>query len=121
MSSAPKPQLTTYVDACAADPQHYVALYEDDYIQVLRVRYGPHEASAMHAHPPTLIIPVNVSKLRRAHRSGHTDLIESHAWHAIQTSVGIQRYENLADIPFDAVVIEMKYPNHNRIPNKQRH
>jgi hypothetical protein len=115
-----KPELTTYADACTADPKHYVALYEDDYIRVLRARYEPHEASAMHGHPPTLIIPVNLSKLRRAQRSGLTDIIESHAWHAIQISLGIHRYENLADISFDAVVIEMKYPNHTPITDKHR-
>ena len=115
-----KPELTTYADACTADCEHYVALYEDDYIRVLRARYGPHEASAMHGHPPTLIIPVNLSKLRRAKHTGLTDIIESHAWHAIQISTGIDQYENLADISFDAVVIEMKYPNHTPITDKHR-
>jgi hypothetical protein len=120
MRSFLKPQVATYDDACAADPQHYIALYEDDYIRVLRVRYGPHEASAMHGHPSILIIPLNSSKLRRTDSRGHTDVINCHAWHAMQMPIGAHGYENLVDTPFEAIVIESKYATHTQIPDPQR-
>jgi hypothetical protein len=119
MSSAPKPQLTAYPDACAADPAHYLVLYEDDSIRVLRMRYGPHETSAMHGHPSSVIIPLSLSKLLRTDWRGRTGIIESHAWHAMQISIGINRYENLIDTPFDAVVVELKGASDGRISDRQ--
>ena len=118
MPSIPKPQLTTYPDACAADSAHHFVLYEDDYVRVLRVQYGPHETSAMHGHPPSVIIPLNLSKLLRTDWRGRTGIIESHAWHAIQMPIGINRYENLIDTPFDAVVVELKCASDGRIRDR---
>jgi hypothetical protein len=109
MSSVPKPEVTTYPDACSADPQHHQVLYEDDHIRVLRVRYGAHEQSVMHGHPSTLIIPLTTSKLRHTDYKGHTTVVEAQAWQTMQISVGIHRPENLADKPFDAIAVELKY------------
>ena len=120
MSSAPKPQLTTYPDACAAGPAHYLVLYEDAYIRVLRVQYGPHETSAMHGHPSGVIIPLKLSKFLHTDWRGRTGVIESDAWHAIQMSIGIHRYENLLDTPFDGVVVELKGASDSRISDRQR-
>lgn len=120
MASVPDPQVTTYSDACAVDPQHHVTLYEDDNIRVLRVRYGPQESSAMHGHPSLVMIPVNSATLRRTDSRGRTDIIDSQPWLAIQMSIDIHKYENLADIPFDAVVVEMKYPSQTGVSDLQR-
>jgi hypothetical protein len=109
MSSVPKPEVTTYSDACSADPQRHQVLYEDDHIRVLRVRYGAHEQSVMHGHPSTLIIPLTTSKLRYTDYKGHTTVVEAQAWQTMQISVGIHRPENLGDKAFDAIAVEFKY------------
>ena len=109
MASVPKPEVTTYPDACSADPEHYQILYEDDHIRVLRVRYGSHEQSVMHGHPSTLIIPLTPSKLRHTDDKGYTTVVETQAWQTIQLSVGVHRPENLADKPLDAIAVELKY------------
>jgi len=43
-------------DAVTADPQHYTVEFENDVIRVLRIRYGPGEASVMHRHPANCAI-----------------------------------------------------------------
>lgn len=35
-----------------AAPKHYQVEFENDYVRVIRVRYGPGEASRMHSHEP---------------------------------------------------------------------
>jgi quercetin dioxygenase-like cupin family protein len=38
------------------DPRHYTVEFENDQVRVLRIRYGPHEKSVMHGHPPSLAV-----------------------------------------------------------------
>ncbi|MEC8834122.1 MAG: hypothetical protein VYC07_05425, partial [Pseudomonadota bacterium] len=33
-------------------PDHYQVEFENDYVRVIRVTYGPGDASAMHSHEP---------------------------------------------------------------------
>ncbi|MGE3513445.1 MAG: hypothetical protein AB7N65_31695 [Vicinamibacterales bacterium] len=41
---------TTPLDPTLVDAQHYSVLLENDYVRVLRVRYGPRETGARHEH-----------------------------------------------------------------------
>jgi beta-alanine degradation protein BauB len=120
MSSVPKPEVMTYPDAFSADPQHYQTLYEDDHIRVLRVQYGAHEESVMHGHPSTILIPLTTSKLRLTDYNGRIDVVGTSAWQAMQTSVGIHKPDNLADTPFEAIAIELKYVRPVSIRGSQR-
>jgi quercetin dioxygenase-like cupin family protein len=45
-----------YPDAVTADPEHYSVEFENDVARVLRIRYGPGEASNMHHHPANCAI-----------------------------------------------------------------
>jgi hypothetical protein len=110
----------TYPDAFSADPQHYQTLYEDDHIRVLRVQYGAHEESVMHGHPSTILIPLTTSKLRLTDYNGRIDVVGTSAWQAMQTSVGIHKPDNLADTPFEAIAIELKYVRPVSIRGSQR-
>jgi beta-alanine degradation protein BauB len=120
MSSVPKPEVTTYPDAISADPQHYQILYEDENIRVLRVQYGAQEESVMHGHPSTILIPLKTSKLRLTDYNGRIDVLDTRAWQVVQTSVGIHKRDNLADTPFEAIAIELKYVRPVSIRGSQR-
>jgi hypothetical protein len=41
-------------DPINVDPKHYKVEMENDRVRVLRIRYGPHEKSVMHGHPPSV-------------------------------------------------------------------
>ena len=43
-------------DAVKVDPKHYKVESENDQVRILRVHYGPHEKSVMHAHPALLAV-----------------------------------------------------------------
>jgi quercetin dioxygenase-like cupin family protein len=45
------PAADPILDATAADPDHYSVEFENDVMQVVRIRYGPGERSVMHSHP----------------------------------------------------------------------
>jgi hypothetical protein len=44
------PAPTTDLDPVAVDPTHYTAEFENEFVRVLRVRYGPGERGATHEH-----------------------------------------------------------------------
>jgi hypothetical protein len=50
--------------AARADPvkvgsKHYTVELENEKVRVLRTKYGPHEKSAMHSHPPSIAVFLN--------------------------------------------------------------
>ena len=116
MSSVPKPKVTTYLDACSGDPQHHHTLYEDDYIRVLHIQYGAHEASVLHGHPSTVIILLTTSKLRETDDKGNVNVVAVRAWQAMQIAVGIHRPENITGTTFDAIAVELKYVPRASVP-----
>ena len=44
------PAPTTDLDPALVDPTHYSVEFENEFVRVLRVRYGPHERGARHEH-----------------------------------------------------------------------
>lgn len=49
-------ELPDYPGAVIADPDHYTVEHENDVARLLRIRYGPGEASVMHRHPANCAI-----------------------------------------------------------------
>ena len=44
------PLPVTKLDPVAVDPQHYTVVFENEFVRVLRVRFGPGEKGATHEH-----------------------------------------------------------------------
>jgi hypothetical protein len=43
-------------DPVTVDSKHYSVEFENDYVRVLRIKYGPGEKSVMHEHPDAVAI-----------------------------------------------------------------
>jgi quercetin dioxygenase-like cupin family protein len=43
-------------DPVKVDAKHYKVEFENDQVRVLRITYGPHEKSVMHAHPASVAV-----------------------------------------------------------------
>ena len=43
-------------DPVKVDSKHYKVEFENDQVRVLRIHYGPHEKSVMHAHPNAVAV-----------------------------------------------------------------
>ena len=99
---------TIPADPIAADPQHYKVEFENEKVRVLRIRYGPHEKSPMHSHPP--LVGVFLSPHHSRHTLADGQVIE------MQGNTGDVRYmdriehqpENMSDEPFELIAVELK-------------
>ena len=95
-------------DPIVCDPQHYTVEFENEKVRVLRIRYGPHEKSTMHSHPPLVGIFLS------PHKSRHT--LPDGQVMEMQGNTGDVRYmdriehepENVSDAPMELIAVELK-------------
>ena len=95
-------------DAVKADPAHYKVESENDQVRVLRVHYGPHEKSVMHSHPASVAVFLTDANVRFTDPSGKTQDLSGKAGQTTSSPAQVHNPENLADTPFEAIVIELK-------------
>jgi quercetin dioxygenase-like cupin family protein len=95
-------------DPVEVDPKHYTVEFENERVRVLRLKYGPHEKSAPHRHPPCIVVNLSdcdflfYSQGKKQNIIGLTGQIicfEQPVEHAP---------ENMSDKAFEAVMIELK-------------
>lgn len=107
MSTAPKPQPVS-ADPVHVDSKHYKVEAENDRVRVLRVRYGPREASVMHGHPPTVAVFLTENRGKFTFPDGRT---EERSWttgEAMLMPAENHLPENLTDQPLELILIELK-------------
>ena len=59
-------------DPTKVEPTHYKLAFENEYVQVVKVHYGPHERSNMHSHPGGVVVVLTAGHLRFADENGKT-------------------------------------------------
>jgi quercetin dioxygenase-like cupin family protein len=94
-------------DAVKVDPKHHKVEFENEKARVLRVTLPPHEKTAEHEHPGSVVVfltdsnnQVSVAGKTRNAKQKRGDVI----WLAGEKHV----VENATDQPFEAIVIELK-------------
>jgi beta-alanine degradation protein BauB len=95
-------------DPIKVAPQHYKLDFENEYVQVLSVHYGPHEKSVLHEHPGGVVVILTKAHLRFTDENGKTREIFSAPGEARWYPPFKHRVENLGDTPYDAVYIGVK-------------
>ena len=95
-------------DPVQTDAKHHRVEFENAHIRVLRAHYGAHEKSPMHSHPANIVIGLSGGRIRVTDAAGNATegLVTEH-------SIGngpalIHSVENLTDMPYEVVVIELK-------------
>jgi quercetin dioxygenase-like cupin family protein len=97
------------VDPVEVDPKHYKVEFENDRVRVLRISYGPHEKSVMHAHPPGIAVMLMDCDFRFYLPEDKTREIIGRAGEIISFEDAFEHLpENLTDNTFEAVLIELK-------------
>jgi quercetin dioxygenase-like cupin family protein len=107
MSIASNTQLRTQ-DPVKVDPEHYRVELENEKVRILRVRYGPHEKSVMHGHPPSVQINLTIAHLVVTYSDGRTESIQGKAGQVLLLPASERLPENLSDFPYEAIAIELK-------------
>jgi quercetin dioxygenase-like cupin family protein len=107
MATAPTPQAGKQ-DPVKVDPKHYTVELENNRVRVLRIRYGPHEKSTMHAHPALVGIALTDSRVRFTYPDGKTENVELKAGQVLSFEPVVHLPENLSDKPFEVIGVELK-------------
>ncbi len=95
-------------DAVKADPKHYKVEFENAQVRVLRVTYGPHEKSAMHEHPPSVVVWLTDEHGKFTLPDGKTQESHQKAGDVALAPAEKHQPENLSDKPLELVLVELK-------------
>src|SRR5262245_19234541 len=95
-------------DPVKVDAKHYKVEFENDQVRVVRITYGPHEKSVMHAHPASVAVFLTDGQAKFTLPNGKTD---EQSWKAGQTMLlpaGKHLPENVSDKPMELILVELK-------------
>lgn len=95
-------------DPTEVDPDHYKVEFENEYVRVLRITYGPHEKSVMHYHPEGVAVYLTDAHVRFTFPDGETQEAEAKAGETQWTEAGQHLPENLSDQPLELILVEVK-------------
>src|SRR5262249_48890735 len=97
-------------DPVKVDPKHYSVVSENDQVRILKVHYGPHEKSVMHAHPNSVAVFLTDNAKGVFHLPDGTSnpMPAAKAGDAMYAPAGLHNPENTGDKSFDVIVVELK-------------
>ena len=93
-------------DAAKVDAKHYKVEQENSQVRVLRIHYGPHEKSVMHAHPASVAVFLTDGDVKFTTPDGKT--AESHikAGQVMWEAPGKHLPENTGAKPFELILVK---------------
>jgi quercetin dioxygenase-like cupin family protein len=95
-------------DPTKVEPSHYKLAFENEYVQVVNVHYGPHEKSVLHAHMGGVVVVVTAGHLRFTDENGKTQDVFAKPGDPRWFPPFKHRVENIGDTPYNAVYIGIK-------------
>lgn len=101
-------ETTMAQDPAKVDAKHYKVEFENDYVRILRVKYGPKERSVIHQHPVGVAISLTETVGKFALSDGKVEerrfKVGDVRWTAAETHLP----QNVRDKPFEVILIELK-------------
>src|SRR5229473_6273310 len=95
-------------DPTKVEPKHYQLAFENEWVQVVNVHYGPHEKSVMHDHPGGVVVVLTAGHLKFTDQNGHTREVFAKPGESRWYPPFKHRVENLGDTTYNAVYIGVK-------------
>ena len=96
-------------NAIKADPKHYTVEFENDAVRVVRIKYGPGEASVMHSHDANCAIFLNDGDMRMELPDGSSIVAPANPAGTVAcTDSEIHLPSNEGDTAVELVLVEMK-------------
>jgi quercetin dioxygenase-like cupin family protein len=95
-------------DPTKVEPKHYQLRFENEFVQVVNVHYGPHEKSALHDHPGGVVVVLTAGHLRFTDQDGKTKEVFAKPGESRWYPAFKHKVENLGDTSYDAVYIGIK-------------
>ena len=95
-------------DPTKVDSKHYKVEFENSKVRILRVHYGPHEKSVMHAHPPSVAVFLTDATTKFTLPDDKTVPGDFKAGMVQWEPGGKHLPENVGDKPFELILVELK-------------
>ena len=95
-------------DPFKVEPTHYKLAFENEYVQVVNVHYGPHEKSGLHSHMGGVVVVLTSGHLRFTDENGKTQEVFAKPGDPRWFPPFKHRVENLGDTTYNAVYIGIK-------------
>src|ERR1700675_2679632 len=95
-------------DPTKVEPTHYKLAFENEYVQVVNVHYGPHEKSGLHAHPGGTVVVLTAGHLLFTDENGKTKEVFAKPGEARWFPPFKHKVENLGETSYSAVYIGIK-------------
>ncbi len=95
-------------DPLKVEPSHYKLAFENEYVQVVNVHYGPHEKSSLHAHMGGVVVVLTAGHLQFTDENGKTHEVFAKPGEARWYPPFKHKVENLGDSSYNAVYIGIK-------------
>jgi quercetin dioxygenase-like cupin family protein len=100
--------MTLAQDPTKVEPTHYKLAFENEWVQVVNVHYGPHEKSRMHEHPGGVVVVLTDAHLKFTDPNGKTQEIYAKAGESRWFPPFKHEVENLGDSVYNAVYMGVK-------------
>lgn len=97
-------------DPTKVEPTHYRLAFENEYVQVVNVHYGPHEKSNLHAHPGGVVVVLTSGHLRFTDEEGKVKDVFAKPGDPRWFPPFKHKVENVGDTAYNAVYIGIKDP-----------
>ncbi len=95
-------------DPTKVEPTHYKLAFENEYVQVVDVHYGPHEKSGLHAHPGGVVVVLTAGHLKFTDENGKTQEVFAKPGESRWFPPFKHKVENLGSTSYNAVYIGIK-------------
>jgi hypothetical protein len=95
-------------DPTKVEPAHYKMAFENEFVQVVNVHYGPHEKSNLHAHMGGVVVVLSAGHLRFTDENGKVQEVFAKPGEPRWFPPFKHKVENLGDTSYTAVYIGIK-------------
>jgi len=95
-------------DPAKAEPTHYKLAFENEFVQVVDVHYGPHEKSGLHDHPGGVVVVLTGGHLRFTDQNGKVQEVFAKPGESRWFPAFKHKVENLGDTAYNAVYVGIK-------------
>jgi quercetin dioxygenase-like cupin family protein len=101
-------QVARAQDPTKVEPKHYKLRFENEWVQVVDVHYGPREKSGMHDHPGGVVVVITGGHLRFTDQNGKVTEVYAKPGESRWFPAFKHKVENLGDSSYSAVYIGIK-------------
>jgi quercetin dioxygenase-like cupin family protein len=100
--------VTRAQDPTKVAAKQYKAEVDNAQVRVLRIHYGPHEKSAMHSHPNSVVVFLTDGHVKFTLPDGKTQEETIKAGESRWTPAVTHAVENLSDKDMEGILVELK-------------